>query len=217
MKRMNMKKVEVMSNVNLRQQKGFRSTMGDRMGKLAMWFFNSTQILVIALGFFVMVYLFVASFSVIDGPSMLPNFETGDLTIYEKITTTWGTLHRGDVIVFLHSDGKDFIKRVIGLPGDTILIQDGKVHVNDIAIKEDYLSDDNKYVLGGTIIQERIPVRVPAGNYAVFGDNRKVSLDSRNIGFISQDKIKGKVWVVFWPLSKVHFVNHVRYTELGDR
>lgn len=210
-------KIEVDSNVNYRPAKNMGSSSGATMAGFIKKFFDSTQILVVALGILVLVYLFVASFSIVDGPSMLPNFVSGDLTVYEKITTTTSKLKRGDVVVFQEiNSGKDFIKRVIGLPGDRVKVEGGKVYVNGIAIKEDYLSDDNKYVSGGSVFQEGVEITAAQDRYIVFGDNRKVSLDSRNIGPVDKKYIKGKVLLVFWPISKFHFVEHVRYSELGD-
>ncbi|MEI7603855.1 MAG: signal peptidase I [bacterium] len=208
-------KIEVISNVNMRPEQNIRSNMGSRMSSFAKKFFNSSQILVVVLGVIVLIYFFVASFSIVDGPSMLPNFETGNFTIYEKVTTSWGKLERGDVIVFQAENGKDFIKRVIGIPGDVVMILGGKVYVNNVVIKEDYLSEENKYVKPGSRFLEGIPIKAADDEYIAFGDNRLVSQDSRTIGPIKKEKIKGKVWAVFWPMDKAHIVNHVRYPELS--
>lgn len=207
----------VESNINYRPTKHLHGTFGDNIGYAIRKFFDSTQILVLALGFLVLVYLFVASFSIVDGPSMESNFFTGDITIYEKITTTFGKLQRGDVIVFQSSTGKDFIKRIIGLPRDTVKIEGGRVYVNGKAITEGYLSPENKYVQAGSVLQEGLEITIPDGQYIVLGDNRRVSYDSRNMGPIEMNKIKGKVWTVFWPFERIGFVNHVRYPELGDK
>ena len=211
-------KIEIESNVNYRPSKQAGGTWADKAAGAIKRFFDSAQILVITLGFLVLVYLFVASFSIVDGPSMLPNFTSGDLTIYEKITTTTGNLKRGDVIVFYEDkSGKDFIKRVIGLPGDTVKVQGGKVYVNGIALNEPYLSEENQNVNPGSVFQEGLDITAGTDKYIVFGDNRHVSLDSRNLGPIDKSKLKGKVLLVFWPLNKIHMVEHVRHPELGDK
>lgn len=210
-------KVEVESNVNLRPSSTFKESAGDKMGKFARSFFDSIQVIVIALAVVVLVYLFVASFNIVDGCSMYPNFEPQDLIISEKITTTWGQLQRGDVIVFQSTTGKDFIKRVIGLSGDKVKVFDGKMYINGIAINEDYLSDDNKVISPGTFLQEGDEITVPADQFFVMGDNRKNSLDSRNIGTVEKSKIKGKAWLVFWPFNKFHMVEHSgRYSVVND-
>lgn len=211
-------KIEVVSNVNLQPGKGnIKNRVGSRMAGFAKKYFNSLQIFVIVFGFLVLIYLFIASFSVVDGPSMQPNFQTGDLTIYEKLTTTWGKLEHGDVIVFQAPDGKDFIKRVIGLPGDTVKVEGGKVYVNGIVINEPYLSDENKYVRAGQYFTEGREVTATESQYIAFGDNRSVSYDSRSIGPIDKKDIKGKVWIRFWPIEKFGAVNHVRYPELEKK
>jgi signal peptidase I len=201
-------KIEVASNVNLKPSTGFRETASDKMGKFARSFFDSIQVIVIALAVVVLVYLFVASFNIVDGCSMYPNFEPQDLIISEKITTTWGKLGRGDVIVFQASTGKDFIKRLIGMPGDRVKVQGGKVYINGEILNEDYLSESNKNIDSGTYLQEGLEITVAPDHYIAMGDNRKNSLDSRNIGQIEKDKIKGKAWLVFWPFNKFHMVQH---------
>ena len=209
----NSSKIEIDSNTTYRPVKSFRTSFGDKLSTFAKKFFDSSQILVVILGIFALLYLFIAQFSVVDGPSMLNNFDSGDLTVYEKVTTTLGHLKRGDVVVFQSPDGRDFIKRVIGLPGESIKVQDGKVYVNEKPLTEDYLSDINKYVRGGTTYTEGITITSNDKEYALFGDNRTVSHDSRDLGPITLDKIKGKVLVVFWPINKFHFIKDIQYSN----
>jgi len=209
--------VPLKSDISYDNKPNFRVSRHDKMNKFMAAFFDSIQVIVIALAFVVLIYIFVASFNIVDGESMLPNFEPRDLIISEKITTNFGTLKRGDVIIFSSTIGKDLIKRIIGLPGDKLKITDGKVYVNGIALNEYYLTDYNKYVQPETYFEGGKELTVPDNQYIVMGDNRTNSLDSRRIGPVEKSTIKGKAWVIFWPANRIHFVDHVRYAELGDK
>ena len=198
---------------NKDSKKSFKNSGHDKMGQLAKSFFESIQVIVIALAIVVLVYLFVASFNIVDGESMIPNFSSRDLIIAEKITPNFGKLQRGDVVVFAATPDKDFIKRIIGLPGDKVKIHDGKVYINNLPLTENYLSDDNKYILPGLIYKEDLEIQNPDNNYFVMGDNRGNSRDSRDIGYVDKSKIKGKAWLVFWHNDKPQFdfVPHQNY------
>ena len=151
----NESKMDPFSDIGIKK-KDFKSTTVEKMGKFSRSFFDSIQVIVVALAVVVLVYIFVASFNIVDGESMLPNFEPRDLIVSEKITTNWGTLQRGDVIVFQASVGRDFIKRIIGLPGDRVMVKNGKMNVNDIPLNEPYLSLENQDIAPGTEAPEGI-------------------------------------------------------------
>jgi signal peptidase I len=119
---------------------------------------------------------------------------------------------RGDVIVFsFHLDpNRDFIKRVIGVPGDTVEVRDGRVWVNGSPLQEDYVLSAPNYTYG--------PKTVPAGHYFVLGDNRRNSFDSHAWGnscqpqqqcdFVPEENIIGQAWVSYWPFDLIDFVNN---------
>lgn len=183
----------------------------EKMGMFSRSFFESIQVIVIALLVVVIIYMFIGSFNIVDGDSMEPNFESKELIISEKITTNFGTLQRGDVIVFASPIGKDFIKRIIGMPGEKIKIMNGQIYINGNLLNERYLSDSNKFFSGGTYLKDGDEQIIPDNNYFCMGDNRNASYDSRAIGPVDKSKIKGKAWVVFWPLDKFHIVSHEGY------
>ena len=141
---------------------------------------------------------------IIQQQSMEPNFYSGDYVITSRQAyNIFGDPQRGDIIVFksdLYTDegeAKNLIKRIIGLPGDTVEIIDGEVYLNGEVLNEEYIKEPG---LSG----EMEAVTVPEGELFVMGDNRRVSQDSRSgaVGTISQDTIVGKVVVRVYPFSQ---------------
>ena len=106
------------------------------------------------------------------------------------------------MISFTYEDTKYLIKRVIGLPGDTIQIKDNQVYINGEKYQEDYIENKETEDFD---ISELGYEKVPRGMYFVLGDNRSNSMDSREIGFVSKDQIIGEVALRFWPLNKIKF------------
>jgi len=146
---------------------------------------------------------------VVDGPSMRPNFTTGQLLIVNRLAYRFGTLQRGDVIVFDNphdSTDEYLIKRVIGLSGETIEVRQGRVYVNGEQLQESYLapdlltSNDGKWV-------------IPEDSYFVMGDNRPQSHDSRSWGTLEEKYVVGKAWVSYWPLTDLGLVPHYTYAS----
>jgi signal peptidase I len=108
---------------------------------------------------------------------------------------------RGDVVVFRfpRDQSRDFIKRIIGLPGDTVEVRDGRIYVNDEMLNEPYIKEPVSYPLP--------PTRVPEGHYFVLGDNRNNSSDSHSWGVVPEDNIIGQAWVRYWPLPELGFLS----------
>jgi signal peptidase I len=125
--------------------------------------------------------------------SMEPNFHEGQRLVVNKAIYIFGEPERGDVIIFKAPSGRqeDFIKRVIGLPGDTIEVRDKAVYVNDVKLDEPYVSSPPTYTLGKQ--------KVPEDSYFVLGDNRNHSNDSHNGWTVPHDNIIGKAWLSTWP------------------
>lgn len=144
---------------------------------------------------------------IVDGLSMMPTLHDHDRMIVNKLAYKIGEPNRFDIIVFHAEEGKDYIKRVIGLPGDHIEYKDDTLYVNGKAYKEPYLDEYKKQLVDGPLTEsftlEEITGRktVPKGYLFVMGDNRRFSKDSRHIGFIPMEKIVGKASIVYWPLS----------------
>jgi signal peptidase I len=156
----------------------------------------------IAFGIVLPFRMFIAEPYIVDGTSMYPTFKTGNYLIVDKLSYKLHEPKRFDVIVmiFPNDTSKDFIKRVIGLPGDTVKIVDGKVTIinaeypKGMELNEPYV----KYPL-----EESMTQTLKAGEYFVMGDNRYASYDSRRWGVLPRKDIVGTPLIQLWPLSHI--------------
>ena len=137
----------------------------------------------------------------VEGTSMMPTLTDQERIFINKFTYHFGlgSIERGDMVVFWFplDPSKSYIKRVIGVPGDTVKIDAGQVYVNGQALSEGYVPEDYKDRVSW---EEH---RVPAGEYFVLGDHRSSSSDSRTWGFVKREAIYGKAVFVYWPLDKM--------------
>ena len=155
----------------------------------------------------------------IPSESMLPTLHVNDKLMVDKISYRFSNPVRGDIVVFnptaqlekeLGADGKpkyhdSFVKRVIGVPGDRIEVNNGKVYINGTAIAENYLNEAPNYNWSSTALTP--DGVVPQGQYLVLGDNRNNSYDSHYWGFVPKDKIVGKAIVRYWPIDRAGKIN----------
>lgn len=182
------------------------------MRKGAVAIIEALQPVVMAFAIFMMVYLFLVQPHKVDGSSMYPNFHDREFILTDKISYKKGNPERGDVIVF-HAPkpyDSDFIKRVIGLPGETIMIKGGYVYINGQKLEESYLP--NSFITSEkSFLREGVPYTIPENYYMVFGDNRNYSSDSREWGPIEKGAIVGKAWVRYWPIEEIGIVKHESY------
>ncbi len=147
--------------------------------------------------------------AVVEGSSMRPNFETGQLVIVNRFAYFFDNPQRGDVIV-LHNprNGKeDFIKRVVGLPGEYVQILEGRVYVNGVLLDEPYIERFCTSSCDGTW-------QIGEDEYFVLGDNRPSSHDSHAFGPIKRSLIVGQAWVRYWPLPDVAIIDHPNYAPV---
>jgi signal peptidase I len=196
-------------------------TTGDTRRRYKRIAWELTQTLVLAILIFLLVRTVAQNFRV-EGPSMEPGLHNGQYLLVNKAVyfkLNVGNLakyipfidaeegeekflfhgpQRGDVIVFRYprDPDRDFIKRVIGIPGDHIRVENGLVYVNGVQLDEDYISDPSGRDLEGEQI-------VPPESYFVLGDNRPNSSDSRSWGFVPEENIIGKAMLSYWPLSEL--------------
>lgn len=181
--------------------------------RLSEFFLDILEVVVFAIAIFLFIYLLVLQPHKIKGTSMEPNFPNGEYLLTDKLTYRFREPGRGDVIVFEapQSDGEEFIKRIIGLPGETIAIRNNQVYINGAQLTESYIPA-NITTGPGPFLGIDKPVTVPTDNYIVLGDNRIASSDSRVWGFVPKEKINGKAWIVYWPPPSVGLIESVTYS-----
>lgn len=182
--------------------------------KAISFFSDSIQTFLMALAVFLLIYFVIARPFQVSGDSMFPTYKDRQYIFTNIIGLKLGHLNRGDVIVFKApiDSSKDFIKRVIALPGDTVELKDGFVYVNGNKLNEStYLSSDVR-TFGGTFLNENTPKKIPDGYVFVMGDNRSYSSDSREWGLLKKSEVIGKSFFVYWPISEAHAV-HNPYTK----
>ena len=141
--------------------------------------------------------------TIVYGRSMEPNLHENERVILDKVSYRIGEPSRGDIVVFpVKGEPLPLIKRVIGLPGETVEVRDGRVLVNGVALREPYVS--------GPTAGNMASVRVPADAVFVMGDNRAPggSLDSRRLGPISLSKLVGRARLAYWPLSNLGILSN---------
>ncbi|HWS48780.1 MAG TPA: signal peptidase I [Candidatus Methanoperedens sp.] len=175
------------------------------------------QSIVLAMSVFVLLYLFVAQPNQVKGSSMSPNFTDGEYLLTDKITYQFSEPVRGDVVVFkappsesCAEDECEYIKRIIGVPGDNVMVQEGKVFLNGQLLDQFFLPED--FVTdSGSFCKEGVEVTVPEGSYLVFGDNRGHSRDGREFGPITKNLILGKAFFKYWPISALGLIPTIRF------
>jgi signal peptidase I len=206
-----------------RQAEGKETKRDEEPSGLKEWI----ELLVRAGCWALLIYIFIFQVSVVDGPSMLPNFQHSDKLVIDKLTYRFGRICRFDVIVFETIDmdkdprqPRDYIKRVIGLPGETVtirnvetvvggkIVRNGELWIDGKKIEEHFAKE--QYSGSGPLVET---FKVPEKHYFVMGDNRGGSHDSRaqGIGFVPVGQIKGLVRMRWWPWARMDWFS--RHTE----
>ena len=158
---------------------------------------------------FIVIYLFVLTPNQVKGASMEPTFHTGDYILTSRMTYKFRKIERGDVIVFKSPKNPDieYIKRIIGLPGDVITISNSEVRVNNNLLSEKYISAATNLWDGGCI-KDNIPYTVPENYIFVMGDNRPRSSDSREFCAVTIGSIIGDVFYRYFPSNVIGVISN---------
>ncbi len=166
------------------------------------------ETLLIAAILFVVINIITARV-VVESVSMQPNLHEGELVIVNKLAYRWSEPERGDIVVFPYPLNKDirFIKRVIGIPGDHVIVENGEIRVNGILLAEPYLEELPTYTGEWTVGE---------GEVFVLGDNRNNSNDSSKWGMVPGEDLLGKAVLVYWPLTEFQIIPHYDLTINGQ-
>ena len=163
---------------------------------------------------FIVIYLFFMQPHQVRGSSMDTTFRNNEYILTNKLSYRFGPPQRGDVVVFKSPENKDidFIKRIIGLPGDKIMVEEGQVYLNGSPLTEKYILGNTQVHEGG-FLRSGQAVTVPTGHLFVMGDNRARSSDSRTFGPIPQQDIIGKVFFRYFPSNRVGTIKTPNYSS----
>lgn len=157
------------------------------------------QTLIVAIILYMLIDTMVARVRV-ENVSMQPTLHEGQFVFVNKLAYRLGSFRRGDIIIFHHDATEDYVKRVIGLPGDMVAVIGGQVYVNWVILIEPYIAAPPQY--SGTW-------KVPEGQLFVLGDNRNQSSDSHQWGYIPETSVVGKALMIYWPLGQIKILNEV--------
>lgn len=197
---MNKGRCETMSELNFYKKK--KKISASFIKEICIWIFDIAVVLIIA---FALVH-FVGEKTSIIGESMSPTLENDDVVIINKFIYEVSSPNRNDIVVFKPYGNEKlhyYIKRVIGMPGETVQITDGKIYINGEALEESIKVD---LIVNSGIASN--PITLGADEYFVLGDNRNNSEDSRfsEIGNVNKEDIAGKAWFRISPKSKIGFI-----------
>ncbi|MFH1533608.1 MAG: signal peptidase I [Nitrospirota bacterium] len=221
--------------------------MNVKVKKVLLWFLDLGINIAIIFGLVLIIQKwFIAPFDV-SGASMCNTLNYidgecensyGEKIIINEATYLFTSPQRGEIVVFKADEGEDkyYIKRIIGLPGETVEVKNGNVYITEVGktesytLLEEYLSPENK---GNTksYFKNFSVFNVPAEHYFVLGDNRQLSTDSRSCfnsyiaescknspekAYVSVDLIRGKAWIVWWPFSKIRLIDNPDYQATSE-
>jgi signal peptidase I len=157
-----------------------------------------TLVIALVLAFLIRTFVF-ESFQV-QGHSMLPTLHNNDRVLVNKLAFRLGKPKTGEVVVFQSPvvPSQDWIKRVIGVPGDTVSIRHDQVFINGKLYPEPFLKYRGSENYG--------PVKVPPGDLFVLGDNRPISYDSRYFGMLKENRVRGRAFLIWWPLNRFRWL-----------
>ena len=186
--------------------------LGPTLGAVALFVVEIAQIAILALAIILPVRYFLIQPFIVKGASMEPNFYDREYLIVDELTFHFRDPERGEIVVFRppQHDDQYYIKRVIGLPGETVEIRDGKVtiyntdHPNGFVLTESYISE---------VTEGRDRRTLGVSEYYVLGDNRDASLDSRYFGAVKVDDLIGRVWVRGLPFDRISTFDIPTYSE----
>ena len=178
-------------------------------------FAETIRLMIIALLIVLPIRIFIVAPFIVDGASMEPNYHNGEYLLVDEISYRFQQPQRGEVVVFRPPDAPNvyYIKRIVGLPGDTVEIKDGKITISNSSEPQGFLLSENNYLPGESASPaEFSKVTLKDNEYFVMGDNRDNSRDSRRIGPIPMNDFKGKVLIRVFPFNKLSIIQRPEYS-----
>ncbi|HSW97696.1 MAG TPA: signal peptidase I [Candidatus Saccharimonadales bacterium] len=178
--------------------------------KIYAFFVDAIQSILIAASIFLVIYIFIARPFQVNGDSMSPNFINGEYVLTNLLALRISNPRLGDVVVFVApiDAEKDFIKRVIGVPGDTVMVKDGDVYLNGKKLDQSKFLKPPVKTYGGSFLKDEQVITVPPDEYFVMGDNRTYSSDSREWGFVKRSALIGESAFVYWPPQSMRSIKN---------
>ncbi|EKD56458.1 MAG: hypothetical protein ACD_58C00181G0001 [uncultured bacterium] len=184
------------------------------MGRLIVSIFRGIyeliEVFVLSASVFFVVYMFLGQPHQVKGNSMVPNFHDGEYLFTDKVTYRRRPPAYGDVVVFKApiNENYDFIKRVIAIAGENVMVKGGKVYVNSRQLDESKYLPDNYMTDAGQFLREGEDYTIPANNIFVMGDNRGHSSDSREWGPVPLDNLVGSAFFRYWPVKEAGLIKN---------
>ncbi|MFH1193710.1 MAG: signal peptidase I [bacterium] len=174
------------------------------------------HIVVVSLAIVIPIRYFLVQPFYVKGASMEPNFYDNEYLIIDELSFRLREPKRGEIVVFKYPNDPSqyFIKRVIGLPGETVEIKDGRVRVYQNEGSVGYYLNEGQYLSGVETVSDK-KFQIGANEYFVLGDNRPASLDSRIFGPVQDRLIVGRVWLRGWPVSKFRIFQNPDYNLIN--
>jgi len=181
-----------------------------RLAKFLLGLFDLVKTVVLIVVLTYGIRIFIIQPFIVEGQSMEPSFKNGDYLITEKISFRIRPPERGEIVIFHPPDNPEvnYIKRIVGLPGDIIKISDGAVHINGSRIIEPYLVSNDKTL---SAQKDGYTATLKADEYFVMGDNRNHSRDSREIGPIPTDSLVSRIWFRLLPIQEAKAFAAIKY------
>ncbi len=172
-------------------------------GVIGQFFWELVKVFLIAVVIIIPIRYFLVQPFFVRGASMEPNFEDGEYLVVDELSYRFRDPERGEVIVFRYPDNPSqfFIKRIIGIPGDTVTIGNGRVQIQNSEFQQGVVLDESEYLSESVRTGGNETVQLGEGEYYVLGDNRAASSDSRIWGVLDQDMIVGRAWIRAYPFG----------------
>ncbi len=193
-----------------------------RENEILVFIWETVKVVFISLIIIIPIRYFLIQPFFVNGQSMEPNFENRDYVIVNKLDYRLSKPHRGDVIVFLYPKDFErgvrtyFIKRIIGLPDETVQVQDNKVTIYNMDFPDGMVLDESNYLANNQETSGNIRIKLDSDEYFVLGDNRLHSSDSRAWGALHSSLISGRAWIRLWPLNDILKIPRASYTGSGQ-